>query len=336
MRRGLLLVAFVLATVSCDEGAQRRTIDEWGLFVDPRTQSPAPGVVPYAIVAPLFSDHASKHRFIRLPEGESIRVAADGTWEFPVGTVLVKTFGMPRDLRDPGAGERILETRLLVREAEGWRALVYVWDDAVSEAVLTPAGRRIRVETVGFDGAPLAFDYRVPSHTLCANCHGGDEPLHPLGPRTAQMDLDGQLERFAAMGMIPASPPRGAEIVDPFTADPAVPLEARARSYLHAQCGHCHRPDGDADQSGLFLHIEERSPEGLGICKLPVAAGRASGGRRVVIDPGNPDGSILIYRVESTEAGVKMPELGSSLVDVRGAALLRRWIAEMPPRDCGI
>jgi hypothetical protein len=33
--------------------------------------------------------------------------------------------------------------------------------------------------------------------------------------------------------------------------------------------------------------------------------------------------------MESTDPGVMMPELGRQLVDERGVALIRQWIAEM-------
>lgn len=324
--RAAAIAALAALAASCGTTEPPRTIAEWDLFVDPRTQTPSEGVVPYALVAPLFSDYADKHRFIRLPEGEQITVDADGRWQFPVGTVLVKTFAF---------GERIVETRLLVHEADGWEPYVYVWNDDVTEATLTPAGRRVAV-TIDRDGTPETFDYRVPSHTQCRNCHGGDGPLLPLGPRTTQMDRDGQLAHFAELGMLAADPPRGAEIVDYASTDPSLTPEQRARSYLHANCSHCHRENGGADQSGLLLNVESTDLGALGYCKLVVAAGRAAGGRRVVIHPGDPEDSVMIFRMESTEAGIKMPELPSVLSHTEGVAIVREWIASMPAEDCGL
>ena len=98
---------------------------------------------------------------------------------------------------------------------------------------------------------------------------------------------------------------------------------------LHANCGHCHNPRGAARTSGLFLDIAETDPAVFGVCKPPVATGRGSGGLPFDIVPGNPDGSILVYRISSTDPEVRMPELGRNLVHEEGVALIREWISSM-------
>ncbi|HEY9219345.1 MAG TPA: hypothetical protein VIO94_14955, partial [Phenylobacterium sp.] len=115
----------------------------------------------------------------------------------------------------------------------------------------------------------------------------------------------------------------------PIWDDPGEPLERRARAYLDANCGHCHSPSGIANNSGLNLNLEETRPSALGVGKHPVAAGRGSGGLDVSIAPGEPDRSIIAYRMASTEPGVMMPELSRSLVHDDGLALVRAWIAQM-------
>jgi len=107
-------------------------------------------------------------------------------------------------------------------------------------------------------------------------------------------------------------------------------LEHRARSYLDINCGHCHNPHGAADTSGLFLYGAETSARRLGVCKPPIAAGRGTGGRRVSVMPGEPDASILIFRVGDTDPGIMMPELGRATVHEEGLALLRRWVESLP------
>ena len=108
--------------------------------------------------------------------------------------------------------------------------------------------------------------------------------------------------------------------------DEAEPLELRARSWLDVNCAHCHRPEGPASNSGLYLTFGNDDPVSLGIGKRPVAAGRAAAAGAFDIAPGDPDRSILYARVVSTEPGVMMPELGRSLPDPDAAALLRAWI----------
>jgi hypothetical protein len=110
-------------------------------------------------------------------------------------------------------------------------------------------------------------------------------------------------------------------------------LDHRARSYLDVNCGHCHSATGAADTSGLFLNAAEVSLRRLGACKPPIAAGRGTGGRQVSIAPGEPDASILIFRVDATDPGIMMPELGRTTVHVEGVELLRSWVASLPG-DC--
>ncbi|MDP3384141.1 MAG: hypothetical protein Q8S47_12550, partial [Phenylobacterium sp.] len=111
-------------------------LSDYGLFQDAAARTPSPGVTPYDLNTPLFSDYATKHRFIFTPDGQSAAYHPDGPLEFPVGTVLVKTFAFAPDMRAPQVGERHVETRLLIRKAEGWTALAYVWNAEQTEAVL--------------------------------------------------------------------------------------------------------------------------------------------------------------------------------------------------------
>jgi uncharacterized repeat protein (TIGR03806 family) len=333
MRRPFIIAALLLT--GCGEsgggdGAPER-LSEWGLFADGLSQTPAEGVHPYTVVSPLFSDYAAKHRFIRVPEGTAVGFTADGPWDFPEGTVLVKTFSFPVDRRDPSAGERIIETRLLVLEEGTWQPYVYLWDG--DDAFLTQVGARVDVEWVHDEGESRTLTYRVPNAAQCANCHGGLDDVLPLGPRTLQMDHSGQLERLAGEGLFAeALPGERDALVDP--EGDAGTLDERARAYLHANCGHCHRDQGSAGQSGLWLTADVTEELQLGVCKRPVAAGRAAGGRTFDIVPGAPDDSVMVYRMESDEAGIKMPELPSQLVHPEGVDLIRAWIAAMEPAGC--
>jgi hypothetical protein len=99
---------------------------------------------------------------------------------------------------------------------------------------------------------------------------------------------------------------------------------------LGANCGHCHNPRGVADNSGLNLNLEETRPSALGVGKRPVAAGRGSGDLEFAIAPGDPDRSILVHRMASTEPGVMMPELGRALVHEEGLALIGQYVASLP------
>lgn len=349
VRTSAAILCLAALAASCDSGsgnpqvpAGPLTLSEWGLFTDLPHQVPAEGVIPYDVIAPLFSDYATKHRFFRVPEGEQITYDANGDMVFPDGSVVVKTFGFLADLRDPTSSERLIETRLLVRRNGRWDPLVYVYDADGREARLYQYGRRVPVEWTNVAGEHVSIDYRIPDAVTCNNCHGGNDPVHLLGVHVRQLDREhdygagmvNQLDHFVQLGVL-ASAPAPADrhpLVDPFG---TAPVEARARSYLAANCASCHRQGGGSDQSGLLLSIDITDPVRLGVCKIPAAAGHAAGGRRVDVMPGFPDESVLMYRVESEEAGVKMPELPSVLHHAEGAALLREWIAAMPPNRCG-
>lgn len=343
MRSTFFVAALALLLAACgEEEHPPEKLSAWGLFEDGAAQLPAEGVVPYTIISPLFSDYSEKHRFIRLPEGGRITYTAEGDWMFPTGTVIVKTFGFLHDMRDPSVGERLVETRLLVLEEDDeWHPYVYLWDEEMKDATLHQSGARVNVAWIHTDGEARTLEYRVPNAIQCANCHGGREPTSPIGPRTVQMDRDfdygdgpvNQIDHFASLGWFDAPPPPASErqrLVDPFGDGD---LDARARSYLDANCAHCHNENGAAAQSGLWLDAHITEPTRIGICKVPVAAGE-TGGRRYNIVPGAPDESVMIYRMESEVPGTKMPELPSLLSHADGVALIREWIAAMPEENC--
>ena len=108
--------------------------------------------------------------------------------------------------------------------------------------------------------------------------------------------------------------------------DQAQALNDRAMAYLDINCAHCHSAAGPASTSGLFLTYDQRDPMKLGINKTPVAAGSGAGSFKYDIVPGKPDESILIHRMNSTQVGVAMPEIGRTTVDQPGIELIKKWI----------
>jgi uncharacterized repeat protein (TIGR03806 family) len=255
-----------------------------------------------------------------------------------VGAVVVKTFSFPRDARDLAAGERLVETRLLIRGPSEIVPITYVWNPEQTEAVREVAGLDVAVEWVDDRGHSRTTAYRVPSTNDCRRCHGQDE-VHLLGVRTRQLDRvsdalgrENQIDALAARGFFESSPPPGPRdhLVDP--EDATAPLEARGRSYLDANCGHCHHQNAAADWSGLELDWGDRSPGLLGVCKSPSSAGD-TGGHRYDIVPGNAADSVLLYRMQLTNSAYRMPE-GSRMPDARGVEVIAAWILAMPADDC--
>lgn len=330
-----------------------------------------PAVLAYDLATPLFSDYALKLRTVWLPDGSSASYTASGSVEFPVGTIISKTFYYPRTSAAPEDlsavqwtqdalvgfdGEkldltqvRLIETRLLVYQESGWQALPYVWNDEQTDARLQITGDIKRL-TLHRDDEVQAFAYVVPNRNECASCHQLDQNsdgLSPIGPSARNLNRlisfypegpANQLEVWQARQWLSGLPAREQRPMAALWApDQALTreqnLEQRARTYLAVNCAHCHQRGGSGDTSGLFLNAEETDATRLGLCKPPVAAGRGTGGHRFSIEPGHPEQSILSYRIFSDEVGVLMPEVGRSLVHQEGLALVNAWIRDMPG-DC--
>jgi uncharacterized repeat protein (TIGR03806 family) len=317
--------------------APPKLLSEFGFFDDLAGQKPAPGVTPFVLATPLFSDAALKYRFLYLPRGTTAAYHDTEAFDFPVGTALIKTFAFPADYRVPTENIRLIETRVMIRHESGWQAQAYLWNAEQTEATLKIAGARVDISTVTAAGEPLAFTYSVPNKNQCKGCHAFNGEIVPLGPKARNLNAafpypegeENQLAYWVRLGLLAGAPDPATAPAVPDWRDAAAPLDDRARAWLDVNCAHCHRREGPASNSGLFLTRGETDPVAIGIGKRPVAAGKGSGGRSFDIVPGDPDASILLYRVESVEPGVMMPELGRHLADPDAVALLREWIAAM-------
>jgi len=312
-------------------------LSEYHFFRDAGAREPNAGVTPYELNTALYSDGALKFRFLYIPQGAAAQYRDDGVFEFPVGTVLIKTFAFAADMRAPAQNVRFLETRLLIRRAEGWIALPYVWNEAQTEARLSPIGASVPVSFTNDQGQAVALDWVVPNRNQCKGCHDVAGDIQPIGPRARNLNrsvayaggAEDQLRHWFDGGLIDAAPSAQSPRI-PNAYDPASgALEARARAYLDVNCAHCHNPQGPAHTSGLDLRWSQHEAMQWGVGKRPVAAGRGSAGMEFAIAPGDPDHSFLLYRMESLDPGVMMPELGRQTTDARAVALMREWIAGM-------
>jgi uncharacterized repeat protein (TIGR03806 family) len=316
-------------------------LSAYRFFIDAAAREPNAGVTPYDLNTPLYSDGALKFRYAFVPPGAPAHYNPDGVFEFPVGTVLIKTFAFAADMRRPEENVRFLETRLLIRRAEGWIALPYVWNEAQTEARLTPIGADIPVSFTNDAGQAIAMDWAVPNRNECQACHDRAGAITPIGPNARNLNRDfayaegveNQLAHWTARGLLAGAPAPTEAPRTPVAYDPASgALEARARAYLDVNCAHCHNPEGPGHTSGLDLSWSQQEPARWGVYKRPVAAGRGSAGFEFAIEPGRPERSILLHRMAATDPGVMMPEIGRQLVDDRAIALMRDWIAEMDAR----
>ncbi|WP_209330836.1 SO2930 family diheme c-type cytochrome [Lunatimonas salinarum] len=311
-------------------------LSDYGLFTGKiREFHAADRVIGYEPVSALFTDYALKSRFIWMPEGTRATVLDDeeGTMDFPDQTIIVKNFYYPADFRAPTKAIRILETRLMIKRAGVWEAFPYVWDTDQTDAVYKVVGAEIPVKWTDLTGEDQVINYIVPNKAQCKSCHNVGEEMQPIGVKAKYLNFskggqeaENQLRMWEGHGFIP--PFDNLEAFPKMAAyeDEKEALDARARAYLDINCAHCHRAEGPASTSGLFLTYEEKDPMKLGIFKTPVAAGFGAGSFTYDILPGNSAESILTYRMGTNQVGAAMPEIGRVSVHAEGLALIKAWI----------
>lgn len=336
-------------------------LSSWNLMrVDGKVLRLNESVLPYDLNTPLFSDYALKLRTVWLPDGMAAQYTVDRELEFPVGTILSKTFhyrygagetferiDAEAVLEEDGtlslARHRLVETRLLIHYEDGWKALPYVWNHDQTEAFLEVAGDHFEFQFSNDGAETQRFTYIVPDMNQCAACHVTNHTLKeikPLGPSVDQLNRDlsyvtgtvNQLEywsdskRVTGLDGTVSKSARWAQRNNES-------IEGLARAYLDINCAHCHNPDGAADTSGLNLGRHADVNRAFGVCKPPVAVGRGSGDKPYDIYPGRPDDSILLYRMQHDDPAIMMPELGRAMSHAEGVAVIRQWIAGLPG-DC--
>lgn len=333
-------------------------LSDYNLFQvnsDP-TDNPIEGGIPYDLSTPLFTDYATKYRFIFIPEGGKTEYTQSEVLSFPVGTVLVKTFAMPADTSMRTGEELLIETRLLIHRADGWVALPYYWSSA-EDATLAIAGKQVENTTTIHKGEILDFTYSVPKATSCTSCHAraGDleAKISPIGPKARYLNSDyayltgteNQLRYLENAQLLTGLPSELSSVEKPLAfndyLEPSTlsdeALIDTTEAYLDINCAHCHRDGGAgaAGASGLQLEYQRNFNDEtakFGVCKTPVAGGHQDYTYDVI--PGDPDGSYLHFRMNTTDPRHKMPELGRSVIHKEGVNLVREWITRLQGNSC--
>lgn len=313
----------------------KETLSEYGFFKDDLKKfEPAKGVTPYNIVTPLFTDYAVKDRFIFLPASKQIQYASHGVLDFPDSTFLIKSFSYI----NPKKEKVIVETRLMFKDPEDheWKVMNYIWNDEQTEARKLIIGAKLPIHLLDNDGNEIATTYQVPNVNDCKRCHISYNEILPIGPKARNLnytlpgDTENQLAKWASSGMLENMPVLDSiEQLPDWLDKKRYSVNERTRAYLDMNCSYCHTKGGDAYNTGLFLEYEQNDPNHIGINKLPVSAGGGAGGLNYDIIPGDPENSILLYRMNSTEPGTAMPELTRTVIHKEGVALVREWIKGM-------
>lgn len=319
-------------------------LSQTGLFQSTATHQLAPGVIPYSINAPAWADHAFGERFVALPPETTIKVEKNGIWKFPKDSVLMKTISLELERGNPESARR-LETQLLHFNGTRWVGYSYRWNEEQTDATLVaPEGETLKFEVIT-QTKPVEkqpYEWHIPSRAECAVCHTPyQNHLSVLSFEEAQLNrsqkyagiIDHQLRTLAHIKVLPESvwtDSKGMKsryLVDPH--DDSLALKLRARSYLHANCRHCHRNNGGGGSTiKLDASLDLDGMEALGVTPTQGKFGIRDAH---VISPSDPFRSVLLYRMSKLGKG-RMPYSGSSVVDQKGTKLISDWIGSFPDR----
>ncbi|NQD36576.1 hypothetical protein HPT27_06035 [Permianibacter sp. IMCC34836] len=281
-------------------------------------QQPAAGLLPYTVNSPLWSDGASKQRYMALPNTSTMAVDSVGDLSLPVGTILMKNFSLDN---------RLVETRLLMHHQDGWSGYSYEWRDDQSDADLLATGKDKVVGTI---------TWHFPSREECSQCHTAASG-NALSPETRQLNrdyhytasnvTDNQLRTLEHIGVF-STPLSVSQRSEKFAdlSDSSTTLAERARSYLHSNCSHCHRPGGNTPVQLDFRY--ETPLAQTQVCDQPPALGSLGLADARLLAVGAPERSVLLARMRALDAN-RMPPLGSHVVDQQAITVLTDWIRSL-------
>ena len=356
----VILIAFLSASCNSDDDAAYETIpeeipavsqvsvdltqvpyatlSEYNFFTETLSDlNPSFDVVPYKPISILFSDFAKKSRFIWLPPGTKGTYNGDANnIELPVGSVIIKNFFYDNVL--PDNRRVIIETRLMIRKEEGWTFAEYFWNDDQTNAFLDTAGDGgfKYVEWIE-NGVQREFNYRMPSGSECFTCHKNNASNEPIGIKPQSLNstyqfadgMQNQLQKWIDVGYLEDNLPTNINTVIDYE-DTSQPLELRVRSYVDINCASCHRDEGHCNYRPMrFAFDENNLQENLGVCVDPDQFLGNLASDQKLIKPGDPENSVILYRINTTEESERMPLLGRKLIHDEGVALLRDWIVSL-------
>ncbi|MEM7085823.1 MAG: Ig-like domain-containing protein [Bacteroidota bacterium] len=296
-------------------------------------QEPVYGVLPYEPITPLFSDYAHKKRFVWMPNGVKAEYVGDpDLLNFPVGSVLIKTFFYENVL--PDNLPQIIETRLLIKKADGWIFVDYIWNEDQNEALLDTSGNGGFVPLQFIEnGVTREVNYRIPASSECFTCHKADFEAAPIGTKPQSLNSDyayadgtqNQLSKWIEQGYLESNVPSDIVTVVDWT-DTSQSLDLRVRSYFDINCTSCHSDDGHCNyRAPRFRFDLTEDPANMGVCvtaDTPIPGFEGAD----IITPGDPENSVLHFRVSSVEEQYRMPLLGRTLQHEEGVALIEEWI----------
>ena len=317
-----------------------RRLSDTGLFESTERQTPAPGVIAYDINAKHWADHTESRQWIGLTSATPLTVHGTSDWktgqsaghfDFPHDTVFAKTVSYRRDPGDPASLVH-LETQLLHRYGDEWKAYNYIWNEEQTDAELqenTASTRELAIVDPDQPDGIRKQSWLHASRDQCLLCHiwrAGTVHGFKLNQLASLDSGTSELARMQAMGIVDAGLSHGEPMVSPY--DDSLPLDQRARSYLHLNCAHCHRRGGGG--TAPFELVGDLPLQQLSIVDVPPSQGDFGLSDPCVVAAGDPSRSVLMYRMVKSGRG-HMPQFGPNLIDQSGVRLIRDWIATLEP-----
>ncbi len=315
--------------VDLQNGAFNKLSDYHFFEGEMKAQNPSYKVIPYDLNSTLFTDYAHKKRFVWMPQGSQATYNADGKiLEFPVGAVLIKTFYYDNVL--PENTTKIIETRLMIKMASGWKFADYIWNDEQTEAYLDLNGSFKEISWVQ-DGATMSTSYRIPSEFECHTCHKVADQNMPIGPKPQNLNKNftyttgsaNQLGKWVQEGYLSPNIPQNITSTIDWT-DTSKPLELRVRSYLDINCAHCHSEGAHCSYRPMrFAFTETTNPVNLGSCVEP---NEPLPSQTYIVARGQHLRSAMYYRMNATDEAVRMPLMGRTVKHTEALQMMKEWI----------
>jgi len=308
-------------------------LSDYKFFVgEMKKLEPALNVLPYDLNSSLFTDYALKKRFVWMPEGSQASYASDGEiLNFPTGAALIKNFYYENVM--PDNTTRIIETRLMIKKANGWIFANYIWNNDQTEAFLDMNGSTTNITWMQ-NGREKSLNYVIPKATDCSKCHFNNNRNTPIGTKPQNLfknfsyatGMQNQLEKWKAVNYLNSYAENTTATVN--WEDESISLDLRARSYLDINCAHCHTPGGSCDNMPLnFAFTATTNPVNLGVCVEPHDF--VSGNQTYIIAAQSSWLSLLPFKMQSTERSEMMPPLGRATTHVEATAIIKIWIDSM-------
>lgn len=317
-----------------------------------KDQLPSLNVLPYEPASSLFTDYAKKKRFVWMPIGTKATYNGDNeSLELPVGSALIKTFYYDKVQNVlPVGSKRIIETRIMLKTANGWIFADYVWNESQTEALYDVSGSETDVTWLDENNTTKNVNYRIPNQVQCLTCHkvkiNNVQKIVPIGIKPQNLNFNfnygneskNQLTKWIEKGYLEnnfALPTTQNTTVD--YKDTSKDLTTRVRSYVDINCAHCHRAESHCYYRDMRFAFGETGPQNplsqtnLGVCMNTADLQDIPQQYDKIVTPANINASMLYFRINTTNETYRMPLHGRTLIHAEGVALVAEWINSLTP-----